>query len=562
MESPHPPKNVIDRSYDSFNKRTLNQLRGLGYYPSSETEIQEIETFLEKSTATLVVYDQALDQAESDGSEEDIVTLEAASTDLIQARKNARSLLAPIRRLPMELLYEIFSAYVHLRRWLSGDLENYALTITEARNRSWCPTMVLTWICSSWRTLALDRPALWSSIYAEADAFSRRPSPLTIFYEYLARSRQAPLKIYFGTFGAASNQRAIDAFKSLLMNMYRWRHVILEIAGIQFSDQDYKLYLDLNAHSLRDGTVSCLPELEYLQLESTEEEPIPWFLSCPNLQVYHTRILFWSAFKVYNFSNLTLLRVNTLHGNSIAQFMRQMPKLVEFHLDEFELTGAEGADRIVYCSSAVASLHLSMASLIPKAWDTVHLPKLTSLALSLPALSIIHGVEYSSYVAKFSNLLLASQCKLHTLKLYGVPTQDALDFIAEHPSVSDLSFSSQGEGNLRSATEFLLALAINGEDDCILAPNLQFFSMGGVHFKHLAPNMMSSDFDFTVGDLQAGAALCRMVESRVTSQSTGLAKLQRVTLGRGVWLSDPGRTIVHTRLAPLGIVHDEAPTTR
>ncbi|TFK68815.1 hypothetical protein BDN72DRAFT_768745, partial [Pluteus cervinus] len=65
----------------------------------------------------------------------------------ILSLRTARNRLAPVSRIPMEVLTEIFS--------LTQDISD------ESYGRA---ALVISWVCQHWREMALGFPALWSCI--------------------------------------------------------------------------------------------------------------------------------------------------------------------------------------------------------------------------------------------------------------------------------------------------------------------------------------------------------------------------------------------------------------
>ncbi|KDQ62756.1 hypothetical protein JAAARDRAFT_149868, partial [Jaapia argillacea MUCL 33604] len=102
--------------------------------------------------------------------------------DLTQSRcTKILSLLAPIRRLPPEILSKIFAHALH-----PGFVH-------PLRN---CLPVLLTHVCSYWRQIALSTSALWASLvvspYDDEEIVRMRP----ILESFLTRSGTAPLSTF------------------------------------------------------------------------------------------------------------------------------------------------------------------------------------------------------------------------------------------------------------------------------------------------------------------------------------------------------------------------------
>ncbi|KAJ7758376.1 hypothetical protein B0H16DRAFT_651163 [Mycena metata] len=110
---------------------------------------------------------------------------ESLATDLA---RNA-VILSPLRRLPPEILFEIFSFT------LPFDWEVKARgSSLDVKNSPW----LLTRICSRWRTVALASSSFWSFIVIDDDAWlGRSTSLVSLLQLQLARARTSHLRVHF-----------------------------------------------------------------------------------------------------------------------------------------------------------------------------------------------------------------------------------------------------------------------------------------------------------------------------------------------------------------------------
>ncbi|KAJ6564946.1 hypothetical protein DFH09DRAFT_1363928 [Mycena vulgaris] len=92
---------------------------------------------------------------------------------------------SPIQRLPVELLHEIFLACLPSAEY------------TPASRR--LAPLVVSWVCASWRAVALSLPSLWSSLALDPGARSLRPSEHCTYLSHsrfwLARAARRPLSL-------------------------------------------------------------------------------------------------------------------------------------------------------------------------------------------------------------------------------------------------------------------------------------------------------------------------------------------------------------------------------
>ncbi len=108
---------LIDRltqksaGHASFNQTVLEQLRQ-GYVPSSPSELAKIDAFLSDADLYISESNEAIIQMQNR-----LDTLTLRRNDLQRARDNVKALTSPIRRLPVDVLLEIFLARVQSPRY-------------------------------------------------------------------------------------------------------------------------------------------------------------------------------------------------------------------------------------------------------------------------------------------------------------------------------------------------------------------------------------------------------------------------------------------------------------
>ncbi|KAJ7052230.1 hypothetical protein C8F01DRAFT_1171358 [Mycena amicta] len=193
------------------------------YCPTDEESLQ-IRALLVEPTSRL----QQLD--------EKIRVLTEERDELAAFIAGHQALLAPIRRVPSDVLQEIFE-----RCTPSGT--NCVMSSTEA-------PAVLTHVCGPWRTLALATPSLWSRVHVVEPLSHRTPAfpalhqplPPVILQAQVARRLEAvntwlsrtgnayPLSISFD--GDSATRTAADSIPSttlfinaLLRFVHRWQHI-------------------------------------------------------------------------------------------------------------------------------------------------------------------------------------------------------------------------------------------------------------------------------------------------------------------------------------------------
>ncbi|KAF8989742.1 hypothetical protein BDQ17DRAFT_1205824, partial [Cyathus striatus] len=114
---------------------------GTNYVPSIE-ETRKIKDFLEKSAKEVHTIDNEINQLQ-----QQLDLLQDKRSKVLDLVEPYRALISPARRLSRDILEEIFLACLPTDR-------NPCMSSTEA-------PLLLTRICSSWRSIAHSTPRLW-----------------------------------------------------------------------------------------------------------------------------------------------------------------------------------------------------------------------------------------------------------------------------------------------------------------------------------------------------------------------------------------------------------------
>ncbi|KIK69383.1 hypothetical protein GYMLUDRAFT_255901 [Collybiopsis luxurians FD-317 M1] len=183
------------------------------------------EQLLPEIRGLLVSLDQDLSSYSSD-----IFRLENQLLFLISQREKAqeqalllRSLLAPIHRLPNELLSRIFDC---------------ACEDMTARRGISDAAFSLSAVCSRWRSLSLSHPKMWSNICLHYSYGSKLDAPFDL---YIERSKQQLLTLQLGAY--SPNQVFIQ---KLVACCSRWQNVTLT-GSSSFMEALYALGLNFPA---------------------------------------------------------------------------------------------------------------------------------------------------------------------------------------------------------------------------------------------------------------------------------------------------------------------------
>jgi len=218
----------------------------------SSIEVTSILQSFQMAKDAILIHDDKISRLE-----QILNTLQLQRDILQDYARQQESLLAPIRKLPVEILTQIFSLY-HLD---SG----YGLEIRQGVQKGESvksPILALSHVCSHWRTVSISRPLLWSSISIdferlEDDGVERLQSLIGL---YLDRSRRALLNIRMSSFYMYfPDERPEPVFRALLTERVRWKTIVLSL-GPSFLDGPIEL---------EDTSDSLLhfPSLEAVELD-------------------------------------------------------------------------------------------------------------------------------------------------------------------------------------------------------------------------------------------------------------------------------------------------------
>ncbi|KAF7373733.1 hypothetical protein MSAN_00584400 [Mycena sanguinolenta] len=183
---------------------------GTNYCPTDQ-EVLEIRSLLVQPTLRI----KSLD--------DEIAILQKSIDKLVKERVNLASyveahsaLISPVRRLPLDVIENIFVACLPTRR-------NCVMSATEA-------PILLGRICSAWRTISLTTPRLWASLHiveppsAGSTVHTHKMTQrLNNAKTWLGRSGQCPLSI---SLQCAREDRATTQFiQAVIPFAARWQHI-------------------------------------------------------------------------------------------------------------------------------------------------------------------------------------------------------------------------------------------------------------------------------------------------------------------------------------------------
>ncbi|KAJ7663986.1 hypothetical protein DFH06DRAFT_337664 [Mycena polygramma] len=377
--------------------------------------------------------------------------LKEARMSLSRYRAQNRAILSPLRRLPTEVLGEIFS-------WTSP-------TVTDRRVRDkldvGASPWVLTHINARWRAIALATPSLWSLIviayseeYDAASAYS-----LASTEAHLQRSQTHTLKIHFHSSPDADSDAQIRMFDLLSRHASRWEELSLGLTG--------DLVPSLLA--LRDR----IPSLRRLWIYWNEEE----FARVASIDVFETApcLLDAGVFNEYRFISyalpvhqLTRYEMDCSWQTHMA-ILKQATKLVEARIDVDFQDGPQWPDPDGSIDlPALQRLHVSDAEVL----DYLQVSALEELSLWV-------DVDTSD-LTHLDCLLDRSACALRYLCLDGVPDAYSTTRILRRLShLTELAVLATETEASSEVNDLISTLTLDGAS-VVVAPQLRGVSVGCV----------------------------------------------------------------------------------
>ncbi|KAF8199965.1 hypothetical protein K438DRAFT_1822931 [Mycena galopus ATCC 62051] len=238
----------------------------------------------------------------------------SAQRDEIQASIDAqKALISHPRRLPADIVREIFIACLPTRR-------NAVMSTQEA-------PLLLCRICSAWRTIALSTPRLWASLHVPADFILAKEPRMPAVVQWLQRSGACPISISVcdptwnwqdqwlpdhGDEGSiAKSTRWAALIKSLGAFSSRWRHTkfknMSQIGSLASESFEF------------DGYFSTLAQLNFFD--------VPACSLGPRHHLVLDLPLVWNRIQ-----HLDLAVGSGLTLSSVIDLLGQCPQLISVHI--------------------------------------------------------------------------------------------------------------------------------------------------------------------------------------------------------------------------------------
>ncbi|KAE9401340.1 hypothetical protein BT96DRAFT_992223 [Gymnopus androsaceus JB14] len=366
-----------------------------------------------------------------------------------------RAFLAPIRRLPSELLAEI---HHHILRSVRDNSPRPKEQLAPTR-----ALVVLSHICSFWRRSCFSTTTLWKDI--RIPSLFRSAKDARLVEMHLRYSGSSPLDIQIHNFGAsreADMDSARDILEGLISHRERWRKVL--VIGIN-------TWVELNSacltvHTQTDGL--HFPLLESLLLQDADHS------------------------SVNAFSSADLPRLQTME---IAERQSQLPRDFTDHLTNLEHLRLEG--EFAYLPNEIDCTDFEST-----------LPRLKSLVIEINNYALARLASGGVYVPAHS--FTASFCIDETvIKVAHITDEQLLEILRLTESLEELKVV---EGNMNTLSLSLfraMSISSTAPNTPIIVPKLQ----------HIFLHMWISEKDCPVGIEIVASRSAKSLSSNLDSPS-------------------------------------------
>ena len=501
-------------------------------YAATDSEALEIKALLEKPKSRL---EELSIQLEKLSNEQSVLLLFVSKH---------RALISPIRKLPIEILQEIFIACL-------PTAHNPVMS-------RWESPILLTQVCSSWRSVAHATPQLWKAIHVAipcGENFSSTTVERHIDHrseavqEWLTRSAAYPLNISLGRWGSSD----LDEFYNKIIDTVirfseRWKEVwflapyraLVPVASLPPSKVPLLETLSFN----------CPPpgpaQLNFMQLNP---QSVCGVLKAPNLRNLWLRGFWLTQLEMdvtrlpINWSQLTILVLEAtswgacfLSVSGTYRILSLCPNLITCQLEvgsiseDIEELPLDATAAIITLPS-LTRLSVRENTSLKRLFTLLHLPSLNFIEFH----TTIYPTEHSS--TSLLSLLTRLHNTIHLITDQYFTRQDFIKCLRLCPLLKSLSirksYGPPGAPTFKIDDAFL-KLFFNSSDDegSPLCPQLEDFES-------------SSENEFSE------TTLLEFVKEKNGDSTTGLAKLKHLFVLFGCRLCDISQELEPYKLAGL-----------
>ncbi|KAF9037826.1 hypothetical protein BDZ89DRAFT_432314 [Hymenopellis radicata] len=395
--------------------------------------------------------------------------------------KERQNLLSPVRRLPTEVLQEIFIDTVEYLsyEWEVNDAGVNICNITRPKSSLWN----ILRVSRLWRSALLSCSQAWSYItILDADQFNARDyNDSRRIARHLEYSRQYPLSvvIFYDPQGATPHDFPEKLLSSLLHYSNRIRHLHLCIPAAAFPQLHP---LNFSWNSLRD--LSIMPT-SFSSLEDVPHENLPVvdaFANAPNLcDVRLMQVLSESQFEL-PWRQIKHYRNTTWVIPRVEDILRIFKVAVSLETFNFDSDIEPPLEKLVLVTPPVLHTLVYVLDMsycyLPSLLDNLSIPTLRHLALSTS-----HDQPDPDHLVMPSiiRLMERSRCSLRVLALSKVPTssKELEQLMLLIPLLEELWLTNIGSEALSDSIIVKMTVTEGKDDADLLLPRLREMDLEG-----------------------------------------------------------------------------------
>ncbi|KAK7031840.1 F-box domain-containing protein [Favolaschia claudopus] len=418
-----------------------------------DTELTDFRNVIRKTGTPLARLDDEIAR-----TRRHLQDLEDRRAELWSFREQNRGVLSPLRRVPLEVLGEIFQWALPLPQ--DSPLRK-GFRISDS---PWN----LTHVCRRWRDVAISAPSLWSLVaikYGDDSKSSLWSYPLPMVETQIERAQSHGLRIHFYGSEVANSESQIQVLECLMQYMSRWEDLSIGLTSF--------LYPILESV---DDQLSLLRRVwvEWMCLESQQSAgPITAFQRAPSLcnVAVCNEHMYTPVF--LPIEQLTRYQLNA-PWNSHRDILALAPNLVEAHIavaydEEDDWPTPPRSDGKFLQLSLLKRLFVSHLEIL----QYVTFPVLEEIAVG------IDSDEVDAIPKYLEPSISRSSCTLRSLCIVGCPISCAT--LVQFPSVTEFKIIvDNDESSFETLNRLLvdLTLASLDAEQTIVAPQLREISIG------------------------------------------------------------------------------------
>ncbi|KAK7466061.1 hypothetical protein VKT23_004785 [Stygiomarasmius scandens] len=530
----------------------------------SDTELHQISENIPVTETEIARYNYEIERLRLT-----LAGLELQRDLLTRVYDHQRTLISPVRKLPVEVLQQIFSLCSQFPDHLDGSDEAVAALQNtrddaEPTSELYLPILDVAQTCSLWRKISLSTPSLWTHLDIWFDSLYDRDYESNgssydctnkideLLRKYLSYSKDLPLSLHVHALGPLHlsdsrdpevlcqipefDQVLLDIVDTLLEQAHRWKSAVLALDWNILQRISGRDGIDWNKKEKFPLLENLFIILDEFDISSYPRDWVPHdqlFNSAPLRRLFIPSYLTEISDK-FNLTGLTSLTLNEFSDGHV-DILLHCPELERLCILRYDSGDDDLPEDPIPCPR-LTDLEINMGKAneysnadtnTPELLQSLSLPSLTTLIVRKRPSHLTNPVQWSQWA--FRAMFLQSHFSLKTLLIsnIAITLAEVLQTLKMCPDVTH--FTLHTEDDLDVIPPLIRHFDIN-RDNSISLKHL-------VHLDLLLPTSVYdrdlSDFRRISIDDQMINSICDMIESRAGSNSAALAYFKLETTGSG-----------------------------